>query len=158
MRRFSNSPTHLVWHCSASDVPEQCSFQAIWKLHTSPKNRGFDWGEYKTAGKGFSDIGYHAVIEKSGVVVMGRSFLLMGAHALGFNDKSIGVCMVGNKDFTVEQFISARLLTATIVRMYPTIKRPNIIGHYNVSDKTCPNFDVEEEIVNSEVLKFLKPF
>jgi len=46
--------------------------------------------------KGFSDIGYHYVITRSGIILDGRELGTVGAHALHRNADSIGVCMIGN--------------------------------------------------------------
>jgi N-acetylmuramoyl-L-alanine amidase len=46
--------------------------------------------------RGFKSIGYHKVIEADGAIKDGRSEEKMGAHALGANANSLGVCVVGN--------------------------------------------------------------
>lgn len=46
--------------------------------------------------KGYSQIGYHAVVEGNGRIVKGRPESLKGAHAKGANDGSLGVCLAGN--------------------------------------------------------------
>lgn len=46
--------------------------------------------------RGFSQIGYHKVVENDGKVVSGRSETTQDAHAKGTNHNSLGVCVVGN--------------------------------------------------------------
>lgn len=44
---------------------------------------------------GWSDIGYHFVIGAGGQIYEGRDLNYQGAHAKGFNQGTIGVCMLG---------------------------------------------------------------
>jgi len=46
--------------------------------------------------RGFSQIGYHKIIEGNGTIVNGRSENIQGAHAKGVNQGSLGVCVVGD--------------------------------------------------------------
>lgn len=57
-------------------------------------------------------IGYHFVVACNGAVFTGRSFDEVGAHAKGFNDASIGICLTGTSAYTVDQW----LLLAKILR------------------------------------------
>jgi hypothetical protein len=44
----------------------------------------------------FVTIGYHLVISPSGRVFAGRPLDRLGAHTLGFNTGSVGICLMGN--------------------------------------------------------------
>ena len=33
-----------------------------------------------------------------------------GAHALGYNSDSIGICMIGKEDFTTQQFVTLKFI------------------------------------------------
>jgi len=135
----------LIIHCSASDYGDADTFR--------------DW---HVRGNGWSDIGYHYVIlngfrksggtfnpAENGIVEPGRPLDQndyidvdeRGAHAYGFNHQSLGVCMVGNKLFTREQFVSLWHIVDYWKTLIPEIE---VIGHYqvNTTGKTCPNFDV----------------
>ena len=46
--------------------------------------------------KGWAGIGYHFVILRDGTIEHGRNLKMIGAHALGKNGDSIGVCLIGN--------------------------------------------------------------
>lgn len=50
---------------------------------------------------GWDGIGYHYFIEKNGDVYFGRPEYRNGAHTLGQNTQSIGVCLAGNFDATL---------------------------------------------------------
>ena len=97
----------LIVHCSDSNVPEHTT-EVIRKWHTDPKKyvKGKNVG-----GRGWSDIGYHWVIEYYGELVAGRPIYKLGAHCKGYND-AIGLCLCGlSGDFrncqlkTLEAFV-----------------------------------------------------
>jgi len=91
----------LIIHCSDSNI-EAHDVDVIRKWHTDPP----------PLGRGWSDIGYHIVIErKEGKIQIGRAWKLEGAHTFGHN-KEIGLCLCGKSgDFkscqmqTLEQFV-----------------------------------------------------
>jgi len=118
----------LVIHCS--DTPDDSNLNAsdIHQMHL-----GFGW----------DGIGYHKIISRDGKTENSRPEYWLGAHAFGFNDSSLGVCLLGRKHFTNYQFKSLELILRKWKEKYPEAK---IIGHYNVSttNKTCPNFDVDK--------------
>ncbi len=96
--------------------------------------------------RGWSDIGYHYVIKRSGYLETGRDLERSGAHAKGHNSHSIGVCMVGGVDernkpdanFTYAQYASLKTLLDDLTRKFPNAE---IIGHRDLSTKACPSFD-----------------
>lgn len=114
--------------------------------------------------RGWSGIGYHYVIcngyENSndefeetvlnGEVQVGRDIEKTGAHCKGQNTGSIGVCMIGTSTFTDEQFTSLGALVMGMIEQFD-LKPENVYGHYDYSQKTCPNFDVKE-FMNKYVL------
>ena len=116
---------YLVVHCSDTDV--NFSAADIHKLHLS-----FGW----------SGIGYHKIIEKDGMIVDGRPLYWMGAHVKGFNNVSLGVCLIGRYNFTADQFSSLRKLLLDWSSEFPDAV---IIGHRDITQtkKTCPNFNVK---------------
>lgn len=105
--------------------------------------------------RGWSDIGYHYVVcngyeNKSddfealvhnGKVEPGRPLEIAGAHARGHNKDSVGICMIGTNKFTEEQFIALGALVISLMVQFD-LSAEDIIGHNEVSSKTCPNFDV----------------
>jgi len=46
--------------------------------------------------KGWADVGYHYVVRKNGGIEIGRDLSLVGAHCLGRNHDSVGVCITGD--------------------------------------------------------------
>lgn len=46
--------------------------------------------------KGWHDIGYNFLVAYTGDVYEGRGWGIIGAQALNYNDKSMGICFIGN--------------------------------------------------------------
>ena len=135
---------YVIIHCSATDNPSQWDFHSVKELHTAPSAKAFKWGKYDTRGRAWSDIGYHYYIERDGKIVSGRNESEMGAHCLGWNNKSLGVCLAGNSDFTVQQFTSL----TSLIRLLRTKHDFELVGHNDLSrDKSCPNFNVKKVLM-----------
>ncbi len=102
--------------------------------------------------RGFSDIGYHFVIRRSGYIELGRPLRRPGAHARGFNGHSIGICMVGGLDdegraadnFTTEQFQVLYILLYGLMDVFGLVEE-QVWGHCDLPEvrKECPCFDVQ---------------
>ena len=127
---------YIVVHCSATRPSQDINAATIDEWH---KERGFD------------SIGYHFVIKRDGQIEIGRSEDQQGAHALGYNHNSLGVCLVGGvkqddykvgeNNFTDEQWQSFEKLISDLEEKYLGVK---IIGHNEISKKFCPSFDVQQ--------------
>lgn len=125
----------IVVHCSATPEGRDVSTEEIRQWHLD---------------RGWSDIGYHFVVELDGTVYDGRPIERAGAHASGHNANSIGVCYVGGVDSdmepkdtrTEEQKESMDDLIRDLLDDYP---HAVVIGHRDVSEKACPSFDAKEE-------------
>lgn len=88
---------------------------------------------------GWKDIGYNYVITKNGVVEKGRAENQEGAHTIGYNSKSIGICISGNFDVTyptVEQENALKELLGALQTKYK-IPIENIVPHRKFARKTC---------------------
>ena len=88
-----------------------------------------------------TSIGYHYFIAIDGLVHPGRSMDEIGAHAVGYNSHSLGICLCGTRKFTAEQWLSLRETVLTLQEKFPGIK---IVGHRDLPNvsKECPGFDV----------------
>ena len=88
---------------------------------------------------GWEDIGYHFFINKAGEVTPGRNENYHGAHTIGYNSKSLGICLAGNFDATLptkEQENSLQALLEMLQKKYK-IPRENIVPHREFANKTC---------------------
>lgn len=143
----------IVIHCSATKPSQDIGAAEIREWHLS---------------KGWSDIGYHFVIRRSGQVELGRPLEDVGAHVAGHNSDSVGICLVGGldsagravdeADFTEEQLESATMLVNTLRLIYPGVE---VLGHRDLSPdtnkdgkidrwewvKTCPGLEAKEVFV-----------
>jgi len=106
----------------------------------------------------WDDIGYHYGIEYIGeeaTVMIGRPLETPGAHVKGFNRKSIGVCVVGNFDYTnppVDKWDLCVDLVRLLCKTY-NISYDAVLGHREAQiilgeryPKTCPgtNWNMEK--------------
>jgi hypothetical protein len=119
----------IIIHCADTPADMDIGAEEIRRWHVD--------------GNGWSDIGYHKVIRRNGMIEPGRDERRIGAHAYGRNEDSIGVCMVGGKpdcNFTAAQWKALEGVVGALLHHYPGAE---VIGHRDVSSKTCPNFDVK---------------
>jgi N-acetyl-anhydromuramyl-L-alanine amidase AmpD len=124
----------IIVHCSATKPSMDIGAKQIRRWHLDRR---------------WSDIGYHYVIRRDGTLEGGRPLWRAGAHAVGHNHDSIGVCLVGGVDergradanFTIMQY-------NTLLRFIKTHSKKHrikdILGHRDLPDvkKSCPCFDV----------------
>jgi N-acetylmuramoyl-L-alanine amidase len=125
---------YLIVHCSATPASRDIGAADIDRMHRL---------------RGFFKIGYHYVIKRDGTIEKGREDNEAGAHAKGYNLRSIGICLVGGitpklraeMNFTEEQFVSLKKLLADLKEKFPTA---TVVGHRDLPDvrKACPCFDV----------------
>jgi len=120
----------LIIHCA--DTPEHMDIGAeeIRRWHVE--------------GNGWSDIGYHYVIRRCGLIETGRDESTPGAHVRGHNTGSIGICMVGGKggcNFTAAQWVALGPLVCDVLERHE-LGTDDVYGHRDFDDgKTCPTFD-----------------
>jgi len=128
--------TEIIVHCSATAEGKDFTVADITRWH---KHRGF------------STIGYHFVIYRDGSLHEGRNINIAGAHCVGHNTNSIGVCYIGGcekdgltpKDTrTPAQKASLEILLRKLKTQYPSAK---IRGHRDFANKACPSFDATKE-------------
>lgn len=104
-----------------------------------------DWTaieRYHKEVNGWSDIGYHAGVERvDGVltVLTGRPFNKIGAHCLGHND-TLGLCIVGNFDLAPPDDETLRFAAGVVcdyLRMFD-LPVSKIYRHHEFAAKSCP--------------------
>ena len=102
---------------------------------------------------GWSGIGYHYVVRKSGTIERGRPRDTIGAHAQGFNSCSIGINIVGDFEHATpepEQIESASMLIADLCNVYGLVPdQVTIVGHCDLMSTDCPGcnlYDMLQDI------------
>lgn len=142
-----NRPTHVIVHTTDS---RGGTAELIDKDHRHAR--------------GFSMIGYHWVVrngrsawggglyveELDGYIESGRPEEVIGAHAPGANDHSIGVALVGSRDMppTERQMAAAVGLVREVMRRYG-IPPERVLGHREVpgcpdAKRHCPLLDMTQ--------------
>ena len=127
----------IILHCSAS------SWGTVLDIDSWHRQRGF------------SMIGYHFVILNGSLSPIKHLNMLDGsiergrglesrnaAHALGFNRTHIGICSISNGEYTIKQMKALFDLVVELMELY-NIEVEDVLGHNEVSPKSCPCFDVE---------------
>lgn len=93
--------------------------------------------------KGWNGCGYHFVVRRSGIIETGRDPKIIGAHTLGYNTNSLGICYVGTKNPTKVQLQELLNLYVFIYKTY-RIDWQSYYGHYEKNRfKSCPGFSME---------------
>lgn len=133
MRRI----TEIIIHCSATPEGKDFTVKDIRRWHLA---------------RHFADIGYHYVIYRDGSVHKGRDENIAGAHCLGHNANSIGICYIGGvakdgktpKDTrTPQQKTALRQLVNQLKFYYP---HATVHGHNEFAAKACPSFNVQKDL------------
>lgn len=136
LKRSRRTINQIIVHCTATPGQRDYSVSEIRRWHIA---------------RGFSDIGYHYVIHPNGNVSEGRDVNIAGAHCLGHNTHSIGVCYVGGcatdgitpmDTRTPEQRDALVALLMDLQRTYP---KARIYGHRDFANKACPSFNATHE-------------
>lgn len=126
----------IVLHCSGIMPSQHQDIKKVDNYHKS---------------KGWKCVGYHFYVRRNGTVEIGRPIEEPGAHVVGHNRHSIGICYEGglnsSGDFadtrTPEQ---VRALRALVKRLHGEFPKAVILGHHDLNPgKPCPCFDAVRE-------------
>jgi len=129
--------THIIVHHNG--VPGR-TIDDIERTHVL----GFKW----------RDIGYHAVVHEDGSLHFGRPVEKPGAHVVGLNKNTLGVCVIGNgnvSDFSTVQYVALLQLLTMWCREYK-LDHDAVLGHRETAalvpaalatKKTCPGTRVD---------------
>ena len=126
----------IVVHCSATRCNQSYSVMQLIRDHADR----------------FGYTGYHYYITRDGQTYQTRHEQLVGAHAVGHNSHSLGVCYEGGLDKdghhadtrTTRQKRALLDLLKRLKREYP---QAQILGHRDLPNvrKDCPCFDAKTE-------------
>ena len=133
---------YLVLHCSATKLSRRTEAEDIDRWH---RNQGYEM------------IGYHWYINRNGLISQGRKEQYAGAHVMGHNENSIGICYEGGIDEqgnaadtrTSAQRQALLYLLKELKQRYPVAE---ICGHRDFPNvhKACPCFDAKSEYKGME--------
>ncbi|MDD2300720.1 MAG: N-acetylmuramoyl-L-alanine amidase [Fermentimonas sp.] len=130
------SISKIIIHCSATPEGRHHTVKDIDRWHRD---------------RGFAQVGYHWVVYLDGSIHPGRNENIAGAHTVGHNSDSIGVCYIGGVDSnmnakdtrTENQKIALRNLVNELLKKYPN---STVHGHNEFAAKACPSFSVKTEL------------
>ena len=127
----------IVIHCTASRPDQHLTLGLLDKMHKA---------------RGWKCCGYHYYITRDGQLHFGRPEEMVGAHAVGYNLHSLGVCYEGGLDEhgksddtrTPAQRATLIALLRSLKVDYPDAR---ILGHRDLPNvhKDCPCFDAITE-------------
>lgn len=125
----------IIVHCTATKPSVDWGVKEIRRCHINDK--------------GWADIGYHYVIRLNGFIERGRAEWRQGAHCVGHNKHSIGVCYVGGLDQNGKpsdtRTPAQRRAMLTLLKELTQKYHCEIHGHNEYSSKACPCFNAYEE-------------
>lgn len=88
---------------------------------------------------GWAGIGYHFYVRKDGSIYAGRPIDTIGAHAKGYNSRSVGICAEGDYDkekvMPEPQKQAIIELVKYVLTKYPKCK---IVRHKDLMATNCP--------------------
>lgn len=128
--------TRIIIHCAATTPDQDVGVDDIRRWHRQ---------------LGWRDVGYHYVIRRDGRLELGRDIALAGAHAVGHNHDSIGICLAGGLNrqgvpdcnYTRHQWQRLESLVRDLIKTTPTIT--DVLGHRDLNaGKACPCFSVRD--------------
>lgn len=146
-----NVPDKIIVHHTAY-APDVFQYPLVEQWH---KDRGFPLS------KDSSHVGYQYLIEKDGSMTQCRSEYEGGAHTIGQNFTSIGVCLAGNFDTqepTVAQNMTLVRLCYGIMQRHPAITPDKIYPHNHYSETHCYGTNLPADYVQKQLLALIPAF
>lgn len=131
----------IIIHCSATPEGRAVTVQEIEKWHRE---------------KGYNGIGYHYVIGLNGEEWKGRDINVVGAHTVGQNANSIGVCYIGGCDKSMKakdtRTPAQKVALLNLVKeLKKQFSNATIHGHNEFAAKACPSFNVKSWLLQNKI-------
>lgn len=144
---MDNTPTKIILHHSLTEDNKLLNnYNGIYNYHTITK--------------GWSDIGYHWVLEYDKGILQwkkGRDEKTRGAHCSQDNQnyKSIGICVVGNYDVSYlnEEQIQMILNKKKEIELMHNRNMPIELHRNYATYKTCPGRNITLELFESDTIE-----
>lgn len=125
----------IVHHTGGTDAnpladTSNHTFEGVNEWHRKQFNFKSSLGYY---------LGYHYFIDKAGKVTKARNHADVGAHTIGKNTTSIGICLAGNFDATMPTEAQIQALTKLMRSLCVSLAIPTtrIYPHRKFANKTC---------------------
>lgn len=132
--------TGIIIHCTAT--------RADWWAEKRTSQKVAEIKRWHIQDRGWSDIGYHYLIDRDGTVANGRAIGRDGAHVQGHNTGTIGISLFGGygsaetdaflANFTPAQELALRRLITELQSVYGKVP---VSGHNQYAAKACPGFN-----------------
>lgn len=106
-----------------------------------------DFADYHVLSRGWPGIGYHFVIEKDGLIIMGNPLTNISYNTQNQNTKTIGICLSGN--FEQEQPTAAQMDSLSNLIAYLRNELPQslqVFGHRDFAATSCPGDNLYDKL------------
>ncbi|XP_064642227.1 peptidoglycan recognition protein-like [Lineus longissimus] len=123
-----------------TDTPS-CSSQSACKARVRSIQNDHMYGRARRGLDNFDDIGYNFLVGGDGTIYEGRGWQRIGAHARGYNSRSIGIAFIGTfsgSSPTVSAQNAAKALISCGVSGGYVSSRYTLRGHKDVGSTQCP--------------------
>ena len=124
----------------------------FWGVTDLDARLRLEWIRNGHRGKGWSDIGYHYIVDRSGVVWQGRDVTKwQGAHVKNRNENNIGVMCMGN--FMLQRPSAAQVagLNRTVAQLQLVYRIPaaNVKTHkeWEGAQTLCPGTNLQSKVL-----------
>lgn len=135
--------TGIIVHCTAT--------RPNWWEDRTSEEKAEECRRWHVEDNGWSDIGYHYLIDRDGTVTPGRPMGRAGAHVKGHNANTVGIALWGghgstkndqfSDHFTSEQNTALRQLILDLRAAHGDIP---VSGHNEYANKACPGFNARK--------------
>lgn len=126
-----NVPNRIILHHAGAIT---CTVEQIHQWHLD---------------RGWCGIGYHYFVRKDGSIYKGRPDCAIGAHCLGYNTNSLGVCAEG--DFMQESMPEVQ--KNAIIELVSYLKNKysiiDVKGHKELNSTDCPGNNYPLEVIKN---------
>jgi hypothetical protein len=133
--------TEIIVHCTAT--------RPDWWAGKRTSDKVREIKRWHVQDRGWSDIGYHFLIDRDGTIATGRDIARDGAHVQGHNAGTIGISLFGghgsaetdafSQNYTPQQDAALRNLIGDLRKQYGNVP---VTGHNQYAAKACPGFNV----------------
>lgn len=133
----------IVHHTGGTDLDPLCdtsnqTFEVVDEYHRQKWDFISSLGHY---------LGYQYYIDKKGKLTQGRADSDEGAHTIGMNTQSIGICMAGNFDLTNPTDVQVETLKTFLNDKMKQYEIPieRVVPHRHFANKTCYGRNLKDE-------------